>query len=126
VGLGALSGLRLQGGVAFDAEGRLGLEGGAFLLELRLAALAGFRYLDLDETLEVQDRSTPFGQPLPGTVLGADPSLGSTVSRDDHFRTPIILGSWCSRLLVQPVRGAGLGRLDDRWPGGGYAPRLPP
>jgi hypothetical protein len=157
------SGLRLRGGAAFDADGLLGIEGGAFLLErrsdgfavqsdasgqpflgrpffnavsqnpntaavayasdtadvfgglagkvnviestrlwgaesnlagrlldtghLRLTALAGFRYLDLDESLGVLDSSTPVGQSLAGAFLGGDVPLGSTVSREDSFHT---------------------------------------
>jgi hypothetical protein len=160
---GTFSGLRLRAGGAFDADGLLGLEGGAFLLErlsdaftvqsdpagqpflgrpfvnavsgrpnsagvafpsdtanlfgglagkvnvientrlwggdgnlasrlvntdnLRLTALAGFRYLDLDESLRVLDSSTAIGRSLVGAFLGGDLPLGATVNREDRFRT---------------------------------------
>src|SRR5439155_1484798 len=60
---------RLWGGEANLASRLLDTSG------VRLTALAGFRYLDLEEVLRIRDRSTPIGQPLTGAFIGTDVAL---------------------------------------------------
>jgi hypothetical protein len=51
----------------------------------KAVGIAGFRYLDLDETLNISESITPFGQP--GLFNGNPTPLGSVITGYDNFRT---------------------------------------
>ena len=54
---------------------------------LRMTALAGFRYLDLDENLVISSSSTPLDVPMFAGFQGADVYFQDVVSTSDVFHT---------------------------------------
>jgi hypothetical protein len=77
---------------------------------------AGFRYLDLGESLSVVQNFRPLGQPLAGGFLGADLPTNATVSTLDSFGTRnqfwgATLGGRLDWQLMQCVEASLLTRL---------------
>ena len=54
---------------------------------LRLDALVGLRYLDLDESVRIYQTASPIGQPLFGGFLGNDVPVGAAFTSLDNFHT---------------------------------------
>jgi hypothetical protein len=83
----------LVGGISVPTTLQLwGAEGNATVMvfqrsSLRADLLVGFRYLDLTETLNVQQNFSPLGLPLPAGFMGQTVLPGQTVVVSDGFNT---------------------------------------
>jgi hypothetical protein len=81
------------GGIAIRSTARLwGADGDLSALVVgnqtwSANVLVGFRYLNLQETLTIDEGFTPLGRPLVGAFNGGTVGLGQTVSVADLFRT---------------------------------------
>jgi hypothetical protein len=80
---------------------------------VRVDALVGLRYLDLDESVRVLQTATPFGQPLLASFLGNDIPVGATLTSQDnyHTRNQFYGGTVGGRVYVQVFEELGVSLL---------------